>query len=88
MYTVYPYAPNEAFLKEVEVALAKATSSEPRVLLVDFNASLFGRCCPITPFQVASTRQPGKVLLGNIVTLTLTKTEGAYGSSVPPMDCP
>ena len=35
----------------------------------------------------ASTMQPGKVLLGNMVPLTLTRTEGVYCSSVPPMDC-
>ena len=35
----------------------------------------------------ASTMQPGKVLLGNMVTLTLTRTEGVYYSSVPPMGC-
>ena len=35
----------------------------------------------------ASTMQPGKVLLGNMVTLTLTRTEGVYCSSVPPMGC-
>ena len=74
------YAPSiesqyEAFLEEVEVALGKATSSESLVLLGDFNA------------YVASTMQPGKVLLGNMVTLTLTRTEGVYCSSVPPMGC-
>ena len=35
----------------------------------------------------ALTMQPGKVLLGNIVTLTLTRTEGVYCSSVQPMGC-
>ena len=34
-----------------------------------------------------STMQPGKVLLGNMVILTLTRTEGVYCSSVPPMGC-
>ena len=35
----------------------------------------------------ASTMQPGKVLLGDMVTLTVTRMEGVYRSSVPPMDC-
>ena len=65
----------EAFLEEVEVALGKATSSEP----------LFFRV--ISMHMWASTMQPGKVLLGNMVTLTLTRTESVYCGSVPPMNC-
>ena len=66
----------EAFLEEVEAALGKATSSESLVLLDDFNAHV-DKC----------TIQPGKVLLGNMVTLTIIKTQGVYCSSVPPMGC-
>ena len=35
----------------------------------------------------ALTMQPGKVLLGNMMTLTLTRTESVYCSSVPSKDC-
>ena len=31
--------------------------------------------------------QPGKVLLDNVVTLILPKTEDVYCSSMPPLDC-
>ena len=45
--------------------------------------------CPalILMHMWASTAKPGKVLLGNMVTLTLTRTEGVYCSSVSSMDC-
>ena len=74
------YAPNiesqyEAFLEEVEVALGKQLHQNP----LSFWA--------ISMHMWASTMQPGKVLLGNMVTLTLTRTEGVYCSSVPPMGC-
>ena len=65
----------QAFLEEVEVALGKVTSSESLVLLGDYIA------------HVASTMQPGKVLSGNMMTLTLTRTEGVHCTSVPPMGC-
>ena len=74
------YAPNmksqyEAFLEEIEVALGKATSSES---LARFAISMH---------MWASTMPSRKVLLGNMVTLTSTRTEGAYCSFVPPVDC-
>ena len=74
------YAPNiesqyEAFLEEVEVALEKQLHQNP----LSFWA--------ISMHMWASTMEPGKVLLGNMVTLTLTRTEGVYCSSVPPMGC-
>ena len=73
------YAPNiesqyEAFLEEAEVALGKATSSESLVLLGDFNAHV----------GIDSAIWKGVI---DMVTLTLTRTEGVYCSSVPPMGC-
>ena len=50
------------------VALGKASSSQSLVFLDDMHIW-------------ASTMQPGKVFLGNMVTLSLTKTEGVHCSS-------
>ena len=65
----------EAFLGEVEVVLGKATSSEYPLFFFAISMHMW-----------ASTMQPGKVLLGNMVTLTLTRTEGVNCSSMSPMD--
>ena len=78
--TLLVYAPNmesqsETFLEDVEVAWEKQLYQN----FLSFWA--------ISMHMLASTMQPGKVLLGNIVTLTLTRTEDVYCSSVPPMGC-
>ena len=80
MCNLQVYAPNmelqyEAFLEEVEVALRNATSSESLVLLGDFNA------------HVGIDNVTWKGVIGNAVTVTLTRTEGVYCSSVPPIGC-
>ena len=74
------YAPSmeshyEAFLDEVEVALGKTTLSESLVLLGEFNA------------YAGIDNATWKGVIGNMVTLTLTRTEGVYCSSLPPMGC-
>ena len=73
------YAPNiesqfEAFLKEVEDALGKATSSKSLVLLGDFNA------------HVGIGNATWKGVIGQHGDPD-TRTEGVYCSSVPPMGC-
>ena len=60
----------KVFLKEVEVALRKTTSSESFVLLGNFNAHM-------------SIDSAGKVLLINMITIALTRTKDVYCSSVP-----
>ena len=65
----------EAFLEEVKVALGKATSSESLVLSGDFNAHV----------GIDNATWKGVTVFDSMVTLTLTRTEGVYCSSVPPM---
>ena len=56
VYEPYVESQYETFLEDVEVALGKAIFSDSLVLLGDF-MHMWG-----------STMQPGKVLLGNMVT--------------------
>ena len=65
----------EAFLDEVEVALGKASSLESLVLLGEFNA------------HVGIDNATWKGVIRQHGALTLTRTEGVYCSSVPPMGC-
>ena len=66
----------EAYLEKIfEFALGKATSSESLVLSGNFNA------------HVGIDNATLKGVIAQHGELAVTKTEGVYCSSVPPMDC-